>query len=277
MALVLPGVNYRQLPYKSRTLLTPRIITVHTMVGYLNGTESYFKGSGRPYSHFGIGGNGEIRQWQDLRYRAASDYQGNPYSISIECEDHGLQFPKWSGSNVPAFSKAQVESLIVLLSWLCARFGIPSEAIRSSCPDQRGIGWHRFGIDPWRQHGCARWSTAYAKACPGNRRIYQMKNVIIPAVAVGGGKDKEDLDMDKKTFQKWVQDVTPDVNEMQLGIIQALHPDHQGNQVRVGDLDRHTQEQVKMLVAHELKPVVKQLEEIKSLLTGSDTPERQSD
>lgn len=183
MALTVPGVDYRQLPGKSTTPLDPRWVTVHTMVGTLAGSEAWFTPAGRPYSHFGVGGDGRIRQWQDLRYRAASDRDGNPYSISIECEDHGDMFPSWSGSNVPMFTAKQADSLEVLLAWLCHRFGLPASAIGSSCPHERGIGWHRFGIDPWRNPNCLSWSSSRGKACPGDNRIAQLRDEIIPNVS----------------------------------------------------------------------------------------------
>lgn len=182
-ALLVPGIQHRLLSGKSTTPLDPRFIVVHTMVGYMAGTEALFTPSGRPYSHFGAGGSGEIRQWQDLRYRAASDRDGNPYSISIECEDHGPPFPAWSRSDVPRFTDAQADSLVVLLSWLCHRFGLPKKAIGTSCPSERGIGWHRLGIDPWRYPTCLKWSSSRGKACPGDNRIAQLRNDIIPRVS----------------------------------------------------------------------------------------------
>lgn len=183
-AILVPGVNHRLLPGKSRTLLQPQIISVHTMVWDLGNCERYFAQSGNPYSHFGTGHDGEIRQWQDLRYRAASDLDGNPYNISIENADKGAGFPTWSGSNVPAFTDDQADSLVVLLSWLCHRFNLPKTAIGTSCPHERGIGWHRLGINPYRNTSCGRrWSSAYGKACPGDRRIHQLTTEIIPAVS----------------------------------------------------------------------------------------------
>lgn len=182
-AILVPGVEHRLLSGKSTTPLDARVITVHTMAGYMAGTESYFTPAGRPYSHFGVGGDGRIRQWQDLRFRAASDYQGNPFTISIECEDHGVMFPLWSGSNVPMFTAKQADALEVLLSWLCHRFGLPKKAIGTSCPSERGIGWHRLGIDPWRYPTCLKWSSSRGKACPGDNRIAQLRNDIIPRIS----------------------------------------------------------------------------------------------
>lgn len=193
MAITMPGANVRLLPGKSRVLLQPRWITIHTMVGTLEGTESYFTPAGRPYSHFGLGGNGEIRQWQDLAFRAASDLEGNPFAISIECEDHGPRFPRWSGSDVPAFTPEQVDTLIVALSWLCHRFGLPKAAITTSCPHERGIGYHRLGVDPWRNRQCGqRWSSARGKVCPGDRRIHQLLTEIIPRVSAPQGGPMSD-------------------------------------------------------------------------------------
>lgn len=204
MVLTVPGVEYRQLPGKSTTPLDPRFIVVHTMAGTLVGSEAYFTPDGRPYSHFGTHANGHIRQWQDLRYRAASDRQGNPYSISIENEDHGPAFPSWSGSDVPRFTDAQADSLVVLLSWLCHRFGLPKAAISSSCTHERGIGWHRLGIDPWRREECSSWSSARGKACPGDRRINQLRDEIIPAVSA-----PED-DMLSTEDKNWLRELAAD-------------------------------------------------------------------
>src|SRR5690606_5793748 len=185
--IIYPGGAYRQLARKSRVPLAPRIINVHTMVGTLGGTEGYFAGDGRPYSHFGTGGSGEVRQWQDLRYRAASDLNGNPYCISIENEDTGPLFPRWSGSDVPRFTDKQADALVMLLSWLCHRFGLPRSAITTSCPHERGIGYHRLGVNPYRNTDCGHlWSSAYGKACPGNRRIHQLVHEIIPRVSAPG-------------------------------------------------------------------------------------------
>lgn len=193
MAITMPGANVRLLPGKSRVLLQPRWITVHTMVGTLDGTESYFRGAGRPYSHFGLGSDGEIRQWQDLAFRAASDLEGNPYAVSIECEDTGPRFPRWSGSDVPAFTPEQVDTLIVALSWLCHRLGLPKQAITTSCPHERGIGYHRLGVDPWRNQACGqRWSSARGKVCPGDRRIHQLLTEIIPRVSAPQGGPMSD-------------------------------------------------------------------------------------
>lgn len=182
MAIVVPGADYRQLSGKSRTPLQPRFINHHTMVGYLGGTESYFSGSGRPYSHLGLGAYGAVRQWQDLQFRAASDLDGNPYSISWETEDHGSAFGSWSGSDVPEWTDDQLNALVNVDAWLCERFDIPPVLVASSYPVPHGLSYHRFGIDPWRVPGGLRYSSSYGKVCPGDRRIQQFRNIVVPRV-----------------------------------------------------------------------------------------------
>ena len=174
--IVYPGADYRQLAGKSTMLLTPLVINVHTMVGTLAGSEAWFTPSGRPYSHFGVGGSGAVRQWQDLRYRAASDLNGNPFCISIECEDSGSAFTRWTGSDVPAFAPKQYAALDKLIDWLCTRFGIRRVLLKDSC-DRNGISYHRLGIDPWRGTNCTKFSSATGKVCPGDRRIEQVKSL----------------------------------------------------------------------------------------------------
>lgn len=183
MALVAPKVRWRPLARQLSTVpIIARIINLHTMVGYLASTERYFSAPGRAYSHFGAGGSGEIRQWQDLRFKAASDLNGNPYSFSVECEDHGPDFPPWSGSNVPGFTSRQIDALVELIAWLCVRFNIPPVLLNDSLPGRMGMSYHRLGVNPWRVSGGILYSSAYGKVCPGDRRIKQIREVIAPRV-----------------------------------------------------------------------------------------------
>jgi hypothetical protein len=180
-AIVYPGADYRQLAGKSEVLLTPLVIDIHTMVGTLAGTESWFTPAGQAYSHFGLGATGAVRQWQDLRFRAASDLEGNPFCISIECEDTGVNFLPWTGSNVPFFTDKQLVALDKLVSWLCARFSIKRQVLHDSC-SRDGISYHRLGIDPWRGSNCTKFSKSLGKACPGDNRIEDIKKLFgVPA------------------------------------------------------------------------------------------------
>lgn len=208
MAKRYPGASLQLLgPQTQRRITSHDIVCIHTMVGSLAGTDTFFEAGGfsGTESHLGNGGDGSSIQWQDLLFMADANLDGNPRIISIENADTGAPFPKWSGSDVPAFSPAQVERLVDQLVWLCSpaahslcpadwdcrRSGIPARFIQDSKPGRRGIGVHRQGIDgnfpkegPLRGRvaGGERWSTSRGKACPGDRRIRQLVEVIIPRV-----------------------------------------------------------------------------------------------
>lgn len=188
MNIEYPGAVIRPLQNKSTTLLTPKFINVHTIVGYMDSTYHYFNQSGRPYSHFGTNHAGRVEQWQDLLYKAASDLDGNPWSISVENEDHGLAYGDWDGSDVPRFTPPQAEAIAQLIAWLCVRFAIPAVLLADSLPIPHGVSFHRLGIDPWRLPGGILYSSADGKVCPGNRRIAQLRDEIMPRVkAILGG------------------------------------------------------------------------------------------
>jgi len=183
MAVLDPFCSYHQLPGKSTTLLRPRFINTHTFAGgTINSVQRYFSQPGNPYSHRGTSGSGEIRQWQDLQYRAASDLEGNPESISYENEDSGDYFPTWTGGNVPEFTPAQARAIEKSQAWDCIRFGIPPMLTPDSLPTRRGLSWHRQGIDPWRVEGGLRYSIHYGKLCPGNKRIEQYSFEMVPNI-----------------------------------------------------------------------------------------------
>lgn len=186
----------------------------HTMVGSLVGTDAMFEanGYGGTESHFGGGGLGEIKQWQDLAFTADANYQGNPVVISFENADLGPGFTRWDtndGSAVPAFTDAQVKSSIVLgtaaclpgnrpgsmhadcpRDWACYRQGIPAKLIPDTKPGRRGLGYHAQGVPGnGLVPGGRQWSLARGKVCPGARRIAQLREVIVPAIAANIAAD----------------------------------------------------------------------------------------
>ena len=179
------------------------ILSVHTMVGSLAGTDSMWRRTGYSgnHSHFGIGGNGECTQWQDTAYRAAANYNGNWHIISVECADVGAPFPAWNtndGSAVPAFSDAQIETLAKLIATIAPAHNIPISLIPDAKPGRRGIGYHRQGVPGYMVAGAEQWSTAQGKVCPGNRRIAQIPQVIARAQQILNG----DSDLDANQAQQ---------------------------------------------------------------------------
>jgi hypothetical protein len=188
MAVTVPGAELMLAnPVSTKRITVLKWILCHTIVGTVSSAIG-----GRHY-HIYIRGDGSFIQRQDLLLRSAASVQANPYSIAIVAEDMGKYFPPWSGSNVPPYTPQQVETLILILSWICRRFGLPASAIRTTClGDANGIGWHRLGIDGdfpdfwplWgRRSGCLETSLSTGKPCPGDNRIWQIVDRIVPALA----------------------------------------------------------------------------------------------
>lgn len=165
------------------------IISIHTMVGSLAGTDAMFRRNtyGGTFSHFGVGGHGECTQWQDTAYRAAANYLGNWHIISVEVADVGAPFAAWNlndGSAVPAFTPEQCETLAQLIAAMCKAHDIPCVLVPDAKPGRRGIGYHRMGVPGYMVPGAEQWSTVNRKACPGNRRIAQIPAIIARAQAI---------------------------------------------------------------------------------------------
>lgn len=194
-----PDAQWRPLgPQAEPRLHRKHIIVLHTMVGSLDGTDSYFRQNGYSgvESHFGVGNEGTVYQWQNTTHQADAQGEGNDNCISIETADTGPGFRGWSGSDVPAWTEAQLDAIADLVDWLCRTHNIPRRLIPDSGDRRKGIGYHRQGVDPWREAGAETWSSAYGKVCPGDRRIHQIKTEIIPRVRGGDWFDmatKKDL------------------------------------------------------------------------------------
>lgn len=168
------------------------LLIFHTMVGSLWGTDGYFRGDGYggSESHWGVGYDGECLQWQDTAFQAEANGAANTRALSVETADIGTGFPKWNtndGGAVPAWTPSQVNRLVDITVWSCRTHGIPCRLITSSKPDQRGIGWHRLGVPGFVVAGGELWSSARGKACPGNRRIAQVPDIVSRAAKILGG------------------------------------------------------------------------------------------
>lgn len=159
------------------------LVILHTMVGSLAGTDNYFKGDGYggPESHFGVGYDGTVYQWQDTLYQAEANATANKRAISIETADMGTGFPPWNtsdGAAVPAWTQAQLDALVKLVDWICTKHGIPRTAVPDSLPTRRGIAYHRLGVPGYIVSGGETWSSARGKQCPGPKRIAQIPGII---------------------------------------------------------------------------------------------------
>jgi hypothetical protein len=138
-----------------------RIICIHTMEGTIEGAEQRWKTT--PFeAHFGVAMDGRVWQWRDTSIQADSQFKGNDYCISIETEDKGLVETRWTD--------IQFQRLVELITWIGEQHDIPFRMVKTT--DERGIGFHRQ-FPEWNKS---------AHTCPGDTRLAQLKNELIPAL-----------------------------------------------------------------------------------------------
>jgi hypothetical protein len=203
------------------------IVCLHTMAASFDGVDRGFheNGYGGLESHFGVAGDGRLKQWQDLDFEADANFDGNHRCISIETADRGETFPKWTGSDVPAWTDEQIDVIVPLVRWLCETFDIPKVLVADSKPGVRGIAYHRLGVPhstgkadapggPWHGEGCELWThpkKGRGKVCPGDRRIAQIKEIVVPRVQAAEGED--DMPLTKDDLGKIQEVVRATLNE----------------------------------------------------------------
>lgn len=179
------------------------ILCFHTIVGYAPAHAA----------HFSTRGDGYIYQSRDTAYRSAANLNGNYRVIAVETEDHGSAFGSWSGSNVPAWTAAQVEAHAKIAAWAYQAHGIPLVACPDSRATSRGVAYHRQGIDGnfsgfaygGRVSGGELWSSSFGKVCPGDRRITQLINQVIPRARQLAGLEAggDDMSLDDVEKMMW--------------------------------------------------------------------------
>lgn len=192
-----PGAQWRPLPNRSSRpkMAAHRILCLHTAVGSLAGTESHFRNT-QVDSHFGVGNttdgsnDGVVYQWVDTGTQSHANLNGNHEVVSVETADGGDPSRPWS-------PKA-LDALVKLGIWVCKTHNIPPVLIPDTQPGRRGIAYHRMGCDhsssyqpkgwpydKWREPGGVKWSTALGKTCPGDARIRQLVDIVIPRIKAG--------------------------------------------------------------------------------------------
>ncbi|OQO89943.1 hypothetical protein B1813_19070 [Saccharomonospora piscinae] len=200
---IFPAADYQPLGRQTEPRMSSHdIFCFHTMVGSLAGTDAYFEQGGYygVESHFGVGGSsdgvrdGYVIQWQDTTYCADANLDGKPTVLSVETSDGGDPDRPWS--------PRQIDALVDLAVWVCRTHNIPPVLIPDTRPGRRGLAYHRQGCDhsssyrprgapydQWRVPGGVKWSGVLGKVCPGDVRIRQLVDTVIPRIqaAVGGG------------------------------------------------------------------------------------------
>lgn len=172
MELWYPGAKKRPLGAQAEPKIgTPKVFIIHTMSGYLSGTDSYFRTGGYTgtESHFGVGGSwdgthdGEVWQWQALDHQADAQYDGNAVATSVETSDGARDDVPWTPK--------QVEAIIRLGVWWCKQTGNPARLVKA--PAEKGFGWHAQ-FRAWNKAG---------HDCPGLVRLKQYKEQVVPEIA----------------------------------------------------------------------------------------------
>lgn len=168
-----PRAVKRELPQnRSQSRIDPRTIALHTAVSNGSSLFNYFNGrSSGVESHFYIRKDGTVEQYMDTTVRADCQNDANGFAVSIESWD-GYGSVWTSERDLPAWNLRQVDAIVDLMAWLHRTHGIPLRVSRSW--DDSGVGWHRKYI------GRPGWARS-PRACPGDRRIAQIPDMIAAA------------------------------------------------------------------------------------------------
>lgn len=157
----MPGATFHRVRnYTANGQQTVRGVVVHIMAGTLEGSQAWFNNAtAQASSHFGIGKDGELRQWVDTADRAWAQAAGNRDWISVENEGVG-------GDTLTA---AQITANARVLAWAHHEYGVPLQLAKS--PSDRGLGYHAMGGAAWGGH----------TQCPGPRIVAQLPTIVARA------------------------------------------------------------------------------------------------
>jgi hypothetical protein len=145
-----------------------RGLVIHIMDGTLEGSQSWFNNANsQASSHFGVGKDGELRQWVDTKDRAWAQSNGNRTYLSSENEGRG-------GDSLTA---QQIESNAQVFAWVHAIYGVP--LVLAAKAGDKGLAYHALGGKDWGGH----------TNCPGSKIVAQLPQIVKRAKEIVGIKD----------------------------------------------------------------------------------------
>lgn len=80
--------------------------------------------------------------------------------------------------NAEPWTHDQIVSGATVLRHLHETEGVPYQDMGNSLAGSRGLGVHRYGIDPWRVAGGESWSSVRGKLCPGDAKVAQVRLIV---------------------------------------------------------------------------------------------------
>lgn len=163
----MPGAIRKEITKFRTPLRSVRGVCYHVAVSEGASLFGYFS-KAKVCSHFYVRKDGTIEQYVSTAYQAPANYQGNSSLISVETQGgvKGVETEPWTA--------AQVEANAKIAAWAAKQHNVPLILMPNSRRSSTGLGWHRQGVEPYRVDGGELWSTAYAKSCPGAKKISQM-------------------------------------------------------------------------------------------------------
>lgn len=188
-----PGATVRIVPWANERddNTTATVAILHLTASEATSQYAWFM-RGTACSHFHVDRAGRVEQYIDSNRLSAAEGEGSDNAWSIETQ--GADANGW-------WTEAQVESIARILAWLHKTHGLVLAPIGSSRVGERGVGWHRLGIDGnfpelpsplagrLQRGGGERWSSSRGKVCPGDRRITQVPGIIARARQIVDGTD----------------------------------------------------------------------------------------
>jgi hypothetical protein len=227
-----PFADHKLLPESgSQPAIVPRIVIDHTQAGH-GSLFGQWQGSGLE-STFWVAQSGTIEQYMDTEVQADANLEANRWleggvhygAVSIETENSvaATQAAYHGGQGAAAFdvdpwTPEQIAALERLHDWLAHTH---PQILRQRCdrPLGAGLGYHSMwgtGPTPWIPY------KSRGKKCPGDARIAQWHDVLLPAFVAGTAHpipDPKELDMDETTLRRIVGEE----------IDKRVNPDGKGN------------------------------------------------